>query len=174
MNRIGLSDGPDLETVTMSTRDPTGPGAEFRRVPFEAVVVMAQFAGAETGKCRVMSAVRRRHHDDTGARITEQGRFERRQPRGFDMLDHLHQGGGIETAPAPVSIGEAARLQLHPPTQGLARMVQIEPRMRGLQQAQSGIDPENPLDCRRGQKAPDQAPLATAEIEHAHRPGLRD
>ena len=85
---------------------PSAHDCELGAGPFEAVVPVAQGAGGEGLEAHVVLEVGRRDDDVRRMGVGEHDSLEAVEAGLVEMLDHLDDGGEIESLEAPITVGE--------------------------------------------------------------------
>src|SRR5262249_21216860 len=105
-NLVRWPNREEAHRVTVPLGDPLGPRSEFGPRPLEPVVGVTELFGPDVLPRDVVFPVGRGQYHCCGPGELEDGTLERRETGRVEMLDHLHNRGGIEPLQAAVAVDQ--------------------------------------------------------------------
>src|SRR5713101_344186 len=147
--------------------NPIRPRLELQAGPFKAMILMTQTAGGQRREFHVVLNVRRRHHDRSRLREMEDNPLEGRQSGRIEMLDILHDGGGVISLKSLISIHQRPLEELDSPCLPLRKSLQIQPLLGDVQRSHRDIHADDLLELWIGEQGLKECPFAATKVEDA-------
>ena len=153
---------PDV--VAVGPRGRSGPGAELRAGPLEPVVAVPGRARGQSLEQRVVLDVGGGDDDRARRGVPEHRALKRAEAAGVDVLDDLHQDGGVQILQPVVGVGQRGLEQRQPGLLPLGEPVEPEPARGVLQRSGRHVGRGDVLDGGVGEQVSGQRALAAAEV----------
>ncbi len=126
---------------------------------------MAETARGQVLKLHVVLGVWRRHDHRARTRELEHGSLERREPRRFQVLDHLDDRSGLVAGEPPVSIHEGTLEELDALPLLLGHLLEPEPIAGDLQGSMRHVDADDLVEGLLLEERSNELALAAAEVQ---------
>ena len=123
---------------------------------------------------RVVLDVGRGDDDDGGRGEAEHDALERRDPFGVQVLDDLHQHGGVEPGQPVVTVGERGLEDRQPLALVIGHLVELEVAGGQLQRPGGHVDRDDVLDVGVREQVPGERAGAAAEVTDPARAACPD
>src|SRR5205809_4644075 len=162
-------DGQEPHRVFVLCPNPIRPRLELQAGPLKAMILMAQTAGGQSRKFDVVLDVRRGHNNRSRLREMEDDPLEGSKSGRIEVLDNLHDGGGVISLKSLISIHQRALDELDSPGLPLRKSPQIQPLLGDVQRSHRDIHADDLLESWIGEQRLEESPFAATQVEYAAR-----